>query len=237
MGGHHTKIAVRDVSTVTADVLLDSSQSCISYMHGGNKIEVSGDGNVVSNVEQIVTMDIDQGCVAKVTQGSGFQSKIANAITQSSKATTQDFTGWLDAGSTTVASEVDNTVKVDITEKVSQKCVDSLHSQNLLLVAGNNNVLSGIIQETKLNKVGNCLMQSQQMSTASSGISTTINQHAEYKVENPFGFIGDAIEAIGIAVAVFIFLIALVFVYEYFYSDRAKKKAAPVSSPTTTANA
>lgn len=233
MGGHHTKLKVKDTNDIVTNVVLDSNQNCISYSSAGQRIDVSGNGNIVTGVDQTIEMNVDKNCVANVTQNSGTQQKIANQIGQSVADKTMALAQWLDAGHTTVETSIDNTIKTNVTEKAIENCMSSLDARQFITVSGDTNVLSGIVQTEKLGYVGGCLMSSNQVANAAANVSNTVNQHSSYEASNPFAFIGDAIAAIGIAVALFIFIIVLVIAYEVVKKRPAKKRPAAPATPVT----
>src|SRR5512147_1253671 len=96
MGGHHSKQSIHVSTNVAANIVQDTAQNCINVAYGGNTITINGDYNVVSGVNQTVSISINSSCSTFASQDSTFNSDLQNSLSQVLADQEVALTEWMD---------------------------------------------------------------------------------------------------------------------------------------------
>jgi hypothetical protein len=230
MGGHSSKQTV-DVSTsVTANIMQTTAQNCINVAYGGNTITINGNYNVVSGVDQTVSISINSACSTFAAQNSTFDADLENALSQILSDQEVALTEWMDNSQDDQNTDVKQNVTTNFTQSTVQNCVNNLDGYNILSVTGSGNVVQDITQTATLNVISQCILKGQQTSDVVSSITNTVNQHSVYTSENPLAFIADAVASVlksAMAIAAVLFIVILCFVFVFMVAGR-RKRSPPV---------
>ncbi len=196
MGGHHSKQTVAESTSVAANIVQTTAQNCISVAYGGNTVNIDGDFNNVSGVNQTVSVSVDSSCSTFASQDSTFTSDLQNAISQSLSDQEVALTEWMDDSRDDQGAYIGNQVTANFTQSTVQNCVNTLNGQNILNVTGTGNVVKDITQKMTLDLISQCILGNDQTNSVVSDITNAANQQATYVSQNPFAFITDAITAV-----------------------------------------
>lgn len=232
MGGHQSKQTVGVSTNVAANIVQNTAQNCISVAYGGNTININGNYNNVSGVDQTVSISINSDCSTFAQQNSTFDADLQNALTQALNDQEVALTEWMDNSRDDQSASVSNSVTANFTQNTVQNCVNTLNGYNILNVTGTGNVVKDITQNATLNVISQCLLGNGQTSSVVSDITNTVNQQSTYVSQNPLAFIADAIAAIFkslIVAAAVVFVVIICFVM-LFLLLRGKKQPSASGS-------
>ena len=238
MGGHQSTQSVNTSAKLAASVVQSATQSCINIGSGSNIISFGGNNNVVDGVNQTVSVSVNSNCQVLTGQDSTFQAALASAATSTLDSQQVAMTQWMDNSHTDQSTSISNQLNTNLSQATAQTCLNQLAASNQLQFSGSGNVVKNIAQNATMDVISNCLMKNGQTNTMVSDITNTVNQHAQYKSENPFAFITDAITAVAKNITytvalVFIAIVCFVVLYEILkHSGRRRRAAAAaVGSP------
>jgi len=224
MGGYHSKQKVTDTTDVVSNAVLDVVQTCTTYMAGDQEINITGDGNDVSDNVQSATMTINAACVDKIGQYGTFNAHMSDSVTQQLASKGVAMTGWLDPGGSTQSTSIKQNVTDNVSFSDAQASTKKLATKQLIVVSGSGDVVVNNLQTQSTNLMADSLMSGPgQVATCVNSITDTVNQHATQVESNPLACITDAMDtlfhsALGIAALVFIAVIILAVVFEFGHS-------------------
>jgi hypothetical protein len=216
--GHESKQSVLSTTTTTANIVQQTAQNCIDVSYGGNVIDVNGNYNILSGVDQTVSLSVNSDCSTFASQNSTFNSDLSDAMSQILSDQEVALTQWIDTSKDTQYTNITENVTANFTQSTVQSCVNNLNGYNVLSVTGSGNVIKNITQDVSLNILSQCLIQNSQTGSSISDITNTVNQHSTYTSTNPFAFIADALEsmsrsAMAIAAIIFIVIVSFVIIF------------------------
>lgn len=233
MGGHQSKQTVGVSALVAANVVQNTTQNCINVMYGDNVITVNGNYNVISGVNQSVSISIDSTCSTMAAQDSTFQADLEAAVSQSLSDQEQAMTSWMDNSGDDQGMSFKQSVTTNFTQTTVQNCVNTLNGTNILNINGSGNVVKDIVQTSTLNLISQCLLGNEQTTKTIVDITDTANQQGVYKSESPFAFLGDAFEAVAgsaIKIMAIIFIVIISFVFIIQIIKKSKKSSSKSSA-------
>lgn len=213
--GHQSKVTASMATDITTNVMMRSAQNCVSVASGTNSISIDGDYNNLTDVAQGLSLSVDTSCPSLNVQDSDFQATIRNATAQAIEDKTIALTQFLDNSSATIDTKITNSLSTNVTKEDVKNCLSNLNGINNIAVRGDGNVLAHVAQTMSINAVSPCVAQNTQTAKSVVDITNTANQHEKYTSENPFSFIGDALNALAksfMAIAAVIFIILIGFV-------------------------
>jgi hypothetical protein len=218
MGGHSTKQTVTANTSLVSNMYMSTTQNCLTVSQGTQVMYVGGSGNVFENNQQSMTLGADMKCVQNSVNQTKVNQNIQNEIVQKLKDQQVAMTQWLDTGKTEVSANIEQKVETTITINTIQNCIAGLTGKQIMAVSGQGNVFRNNVQTQALTVVTQCVQGSQNTQDMTTDIANTINQHSEYKSENPLAFITDAIQnviksVIMVAAIAFIVIVAMVFLF------------------------
>lgn len=228
MGGHQTKQTVKLTTNVVTNATLNVTQNCLAFMDGTQVISIHGSGIIFKGNIQRSQLSVDMRCIDQMSQKGEFENKLKDSIDQELKDQELALTQWLDPSGSNQKTDITENITTNITFNDVQNCLASLNGTQLFIVSGNNDVIVDNMQDQTLTLAQQCLMSGGQSVDVVNDITNNVNQHSDYKSENPFAFITDAIEAIlksvmATAVIVFVAIIILVLVFEVGGGSRKEK--------------
>ena len=209
MGGHTSKQSVTESTNVVSSVTQQVTQNCVTAVNSSNVIVITGNGNIVSGVDQELSVSVNSQCVSTVTQAAAFKDNVKTAAVQVTNTETISGLGWLDCGEDDSATTITNNVSSTTTSTTVQNCLNSVQGKNLINITGNQNVLQNDLQKNTIQMFSKCVLGNAQQASTVNDITNTANQQSTYTAKNPFAFIPDAIEATVKSVAM---MIAIVFI-------------------------
>jgi hypothetical protein len=229
MGGHSSSMSANMSTNVVSTGIYSVTQNCLMDANTSQQIIIQGNGNIVNNTKQIMDVQINASCYSAVQNNSTLQSTVDNTIAQTLKDQEVAMTQWLDNSGDNVSTSISTNVADSITISNTQNCVENLAGSQLLMIQGNSNVASNILQQNVMTGLLTCVQNDSNTSTFVQDTTNTINQHSDYVSESPFAFITDTIRAmfksaLVLAAVVFIIIVAMVFLFMVFHH---KKPAAP----------
>lgn len=236
LDGHKSTQKISQTTEIVANAVQQTTQQSVNYVNGNNLINLSGSGNIVSDVTQTMSISVDSKTLAQVTQSATFQNTLTDTITQQIKNESIALTQWLDNSKEDNESQIYQSINTNVTSQTVQFCVNNINSQNILNVSGSGNVLAKVLQNSTVDMISQCLMGQDQSSKAINDITNTINQTSSSVSKNPFAFITDAIEsvmksAMAIAAIIFIVIVCFVGVLVYLQSRESKPKPEVFAPP------
>lgn len=243
MGGHSSKQTVSASTTVAANIVQATAQSCIGTSQGSNSVNVGGVGNTVDGVTQSVSLSVNMGCSTFSGQDSTFNNDLQNSLSQVLNDQGVALTQWMDGSRSDQASSIRQDVTTNFTQENVQNIVQKLNGYNVLNVQGVGNTVKDVAQTAALSVIATGLQQNGQTNAVVNSITNTVNQHGQYKSANPLAFITDAIQSsirtVGIAIiAVIVILICFVLlVVALRRSRKPAATAAQTAEPAATAAA
>lgn len=223
MGAAKSKLTVNATSASIANGLLKSTEDCLTYVSADQSIIVSGQDNVVSDVTQTMSMTADASCVGSSVSVASIQNSIKTDVGQTAQTAIDKATDLVDSSGATVETDIAASVETNITEEVAKSCLSALSGKQLVLVTGNNNLVTGTNQEQKANMVSSCLLQTTQGFNAATNIADLVNQQSDYSAKGPIADATDAWasvskSAIYMIAVFFILIIVAVIMFEVIHS-------------------
>lgn len=209
MGGHTSKQSVTESTNIVSSVTQKVTQNCVTAVNSSNVVVIDGNGNILSGVDQELSVSVDSHCVAQVTQDAAFNADLKNAAVQATNTETISGLGWLDCGKDDSATTITNNVSSTTTSETVQNCLNSVQGKNLINITGNQNVLQNVLQKNTIQMFSKCVLGNAQQTSTVNDTTNTANQQSTYTAKNPFAFITDAFEATVKSVAM---MIAIVFI-------------------------
>ena len=239
MGGHQSTQSAKDTTTVVSTAIQNVAQNCINYVNSDNDVVVSGNGNVVGDVTQTLSISVNSSCVAQLTQDAGFENNFENEVAQLLEDKEEAMTQWLDSSQDSVSSDVKNSITNNIKSDTVQTCLNNINSKNILDVSGNDNVVKNIVQSSTTNLITQCMLGQGQTSNTVNDVTNDINQHSQYTAESPFAFITDAIEAIAkssmaliaLGVIMLICFVSIIYILHRYHKKQADEKYIRLIAP------
>jgi hypothetical protein len=240
MGGHHSKQTYANSTNALASAVQKTTMNSINYVQGNNVINLSGSGNVVSDVTQKMSISVSAPALSKIVQAADFSTTLASNVTQHISNHQLAFTQWLDNSSSDAKTEINDNVQTNVSASTVQNCVTNLNSSNIFNVSGSQNAITDILQTSTVNMVAKCLMNQAQSAKAAVHITNCINQHSKDVGTNPFSFITDAVQGVAddvVKIAAIIFVVIVCFIFLVMLlrrgkKDRASAAAAAVAAPS-----
>ena len=207
MGGHQSKTTLNDTTNIITHAILKQVQNCVSQTSGKDIVRISGNNNVIKDVDQSITISVNQKCVNDETNKSNFNSKVANSVAQTLSDSDVALTQWADGSSTLADAQLVTNLTTNIEDITVQKCISKLDGENIIDISGTSNVVEGIHQIQAADLISNCLQSSKKILETSAEVSTIANQRAKHISTNPLAFISDIIGSIGSNIIIVIILI------------------------------
>lgn len=234
MGGHQSKQSVDMSTSLITNAVMNITQDCQTTINSNQIMNQYGTGNVFKGNVQRSTISINQKCLSKMNQSGEFSNKISSAIAQEMKDQTVALTQWADAGKDSQSTRLHNAVTTNITFNDVQNCAVSIDKKQIMNQVGNDQIMEDQLQESVTNVMKTCLMSGGQTANVANDITNTVNQHSEYKSENPLNFIADTFRAIGSSIMSVVYLIIIfivgIVVVLFFIGGGGKKKKKPDDS-------
>jgi hypothetical protein len=233
--GNKSKQEVDISSAIIGTVSQTNYTDCATYSDGTNEMIISGDNNLVSGVDQKITIDIDHDCVMKDPLNYSFSSRISNGVVQNLSSEQVAMTQWMDNSKDDNTVKISNDISMYVSQENSQDCENDISAHNTLIVSGSSNVIKDICQAYTADTVTNCLMKDGLTFNASNDVTDRLNQSLEYISVNPFAFITDAIIAIAdsiVMLVAFCFIVFLCFIALFAvlrHRGKSKRRAAAVA--------
>ena len=232
MGGHHSKQTLSMSSSIVTNAVLNQSQDCIAVSDGKNVLNVFGNANVVTNVDQEMTFTIKQDCKSTLAANDDFQGQLSNQIAQSLQDQDIALTSWLTPGTSTQSSAIANSVKTNIDTNLVQNCLTQMSGTNVVNVQGSANVVQNVVQKQSQSIMASCMQGNQQSLSTMTDITDITNQNLAHTSKNPLAFIPDAIqkavEDVAIALGIAVVAIVLIVVLGKLISHRSRRRRAEV---------
>jgi len=200
---------VTESTNIVSSVTQKVTQNCVTAVNSNNEIVIQRNGNILSNIDQELSVSVSSTCMAQVVQAGTFQANLQNAAAQVTKTETISGLGWLDCGEDDSATTITNNVSTTTTSDTVQNCVNSIQGKNLINITGNQNVMQNVLQKNTIQMFSKCVLGNTQQTSTVNDITNTANQQSTYTAKNPFAFITDAFEATVKSVAM---MIAIVFI-------------------------
>jgi hypothetical protein len=229
MGGHQSVQSVSISTNVVGSAVQKVTQSCISYVNSDNVLAVSGDGNVLGDVTQTMSVSVNSVCSANITQNAKFQNSLANSVSELLKDQEVSMTQWLDNSQDDSNAAIQQNVTTNVTSTTVQTCLDNINSQNILNITGSGNIIKDAVQSSTVSMISHCLLSQGQTSQSVNAITNTVNQHSTYTSKNPLAFMSDAIESViksVIMIAAVIFIVVICFIGIFIVLRKRKRNAA-----------
>ena len=212
--GHKTEMEIDSSATVIGNVTQTNYADCETYSDGGNSININGDNDVISGVDQKISYNVDTTCLTKDPLNYSFSSRVQNDVVAELADEQIALTQWMDNSKDTLVTGISSDLELGITQENSQNCMNTLNATNTINVTGDNDVVKDVVQKYSLDTVTTCHMQDGVAFKATSSMSDKINQHMVYTSVNPFAFITDAIAAVTKSIALliaFCFIVVICF--------------------------
>lgn len=213
--GHKNYQEIDVSSTIIGSVTQTNYTNCETAASGSNSFELDGDNDVISGVDQRITLSVDMDCVTADPLNYAFSSRVQNSALQQLADEQVAMTQWMDNSKDTVTSSISTDLELGVTQANSQDCMDSVNAANTFEVSGDYDVVKDVTQTYSLDTVTSCHMKDGVAFKASNRMTNTLNQHLIYTSVNPFAFITDAITAITDSIALliaFCFIVVVCFV-------------------------
>ncbi len=240
--GHKNYQEVDVSSTIIGSVTQTNYADCETYASGGNEVKIDGDNDVISGIDQTITLNVDMACVTQDPLNYAFSSRVQNSALQQLADSQVAMTQWMDNSKDSVSTNISADLELSVLQENSQNCMNSINANNTINVTGDNDVVKNITQEYSLDTITSCHMKDGVAFKASNSMTNTINQHLVYTSVNPFAFITDAIVAIADSVALlvaFCFIIFLCFIALFAilrHRSKSKQRAAAVAEGRSAAS-
>jgi hypothetical protein len=231
-----SKQSVEATAAVVATAVQNVSQNCINYVDAQNQLVIRGNGNVVGNVSQMLSVSVDSNCVTQTAQSAEFQNRLQASATQLLEESGVAGLEWLDGSKKNLEAVVRTSVATGITATTVQNCLGTINSRNILQVQGDNNVVRDVTQGITANMISQCLLSNEQASRTINDITTAANQHSVGVSENPLTPIFDAVTATSQAAMMmfalmFIVVVAFVFMFGLPTGGGSKPKTGGAEPP------
>ena len=225
MGGHQSKTTLKDTTNIITQAILKQVQDCISQTSGKDIVRVSGNNNVIKDIDQSITIRVNQKCVNNETDNSNFNNKVANTVAQTLKDNDVALTQWADGSSTLADAQLVTNLTTNIEDVTVQKCISKLDGENIIDISGAGNVVQHIHQTQASDLISNCLQSSKKILETSAEVSNIANQRAEHISTNPLAFISDIIGAIGsnIIIAIIMIIVMVIVISMISHTLRVPK--------------
>jgi hypothetical protein len=175
--GPQSKANTKVLTDQINDLILTSMQSCGTNVDLEQSLNVSGQGNVVSNLymEQIFTSILT--CVNKTDWMSKLQNDISTNIKQSSETKSVALLGILGASNSDVNLNIDNSVKNAINLKTMTSMINNIRQKQSVNVSGVGNV----VRYASLKQVQSNISSSVQEIVASIDVLNKITNTGDQK--------------------------------------------------------
>lgn len=239
MGGAHSTTSISDVSNTVANTSILSSNTCIGSSDNENLVDVNGDGNIVTGVNQFINSTYTQNCLQTSSNIAAYNNTSANqaVINQSTKQ--QAGLGFLDCSNTKASDNVQNNITNNTQINNVSTCLNAIQTTNVTMVNGIGNVLSGVDQTALSTNVVQCLNNSTNAVGATSNATNASNLGQQYQSESwlePFTSALTAIMGMGIlaVVLIIIFIVVVVIVYKYMTKKSSSSSSSSSSSTSST---
>lgn len=195
MGGRHSTQSVKDSSSVVTDALLEQVQSCVQTTDGKNVISVDGSDNRVEGDVQKMRISINKKCASSALAKNDFSAKLSSSVAQKLKDQNIALTSWASASKDDQSSLIANSIKRNVTTKVSQNCMTKISGSNVLDVRGTGNIVKNDVQLQTQSALSSCMQGTSSYNTATADVSNLANQYQQNISKNPLDFIANAIKA------------------------------------------
>jgi len=224
MGGHQSKQSVNEIQQVVTNAVMTTTQNCIGLAQGTQFIGVFGDGNIVSENTQNLTLSFKSDCINTMDQSGSYETDLSSQLSQSLQDQTVAMTQWADNSKSSNSANISQYITTNINISNVQNCLSTLQGSQIITVRGNNNVVTKNAQNQVASMVGDCLMSGSQQSSSTATVADVINQKSQYKEENPMSFLTDALKGLGgnvmmILVVIFVVLIVIGIAYKMLTSE------------------
>lgn len=235
MGGSHSTQSISASAQVTAKIVQDTVQGCLTTSVAGNTLTIDGSGNQLSDVQQRVSISVSAGCQTLSNQSGTFKTDLDNSIAQNMRDQTVAMTQWMDNSRRDSNVQLSQSLSTNLTQSMVQNCTNSLNGQNVIVVRGDNNVVQRAAQDATLTLIAKCMQQNGQAGEAAATITNAVNQQQTYVAQNPLAFVGDAVVAAlqsvaGIVAILIVVVVCLVLMYKaYKHHVQAKQARAELA--------
>jgi len=210
--GANSSTNISDVANTTSNVVLSSTQQCMTDPSLSNVANISGSGNYLSNIKQSTVSTYDSNCQMFAGQDASFVNNMATNLASQASQTTQQFTGFLDNSSNNNAQNIETNLTSNLSVSNVSSCMNQLTAANLLNVSGNQNTLLNLDQNISSDIIASCLTQNPQTASAQNSMSATANLQSTSTVENLFQPFVDMFNAFGNNITLLIVLIIVIIV-------------------------
>ena len=98
MGGHSTKITRERVVDIISESIFKFTQNCKSDISGTNEIDVTGNNNIIDNVNQTIKVSLDINCINSLLNSADASNKLTDSVVQGLKDNGVALTQFADSG-------------------------------------------------------------------------------------------------------------------------------------------
>lgn len=197
-GGHKTRQTLKESADVLTKSTLASYSNCVAPMQADQSINITGDGNVMVNAHQDMSVQAKQSCIQDQKQSAKVLTNLAQKASQDlQEKTVAGLSALLpQSGETENNLDISASVKSMIDMKKVQGCYQGLYAGQNIDVTGNKNVLRNITQKISAKQVGKCYLAGDQMAKTTTDITQIGNQKLSRIEENPLAPLADALASL-----------------------------------------
>ena len=235
MGAHQSTQTVDQTSKVVSTASMSSVQECLVTSVGGQEIVIWGDDNVVTDVDQNLTITVAAKCKNNPDMGANYDNDVKFNLTQQLKEHKGFLGGFGDFGHDTQVEHMTQNITNNIKFEAMQKCVYDTAGTQVFVVKGDNNVVHGALQQEALKIAGGCILNLQGSADVVNKQTNTINQHSDYSADGPLDVIADMFKNMFssgmMSILAVCFIVFICFILLVFMALKVGHKKKPAPAP------
>lgn len=215
-GGQKAESSFDQITDIATSVITTDVMNCPIVVKNNQEIKISGNYNIVSDVEMVQAVKIDVDCFQKTTNETDLQSRIVEKIMQQMKLDGSAEFGGLSSQKVTLRTKITNLVRANVRMDSVLNCITNVNNTQSINITGNYNIAKNIAMSQTTNMVRTCVKNALMSTKMKSDIESDAQLQSALKTETVAqtvtGFFGDIIAGglmTYIAIAIIIGAIAL----------------------------
>lgn len=233
-GGSKSKTTNEIITDVITNVAVSDMQNCATYIAQSQSVDVTGSGNIISNVTMVQGAQINMDCYRQSRNIIDLQNAIKNQLTQATKTRSSGIPS-ITPNNSAAFNKMLQSISTNITMDMLQNCASAVNQSQTVQVAGERNIVQNVAMQQTATMLKSCMSNSINRTTLGNDIANFVAQSATTDT-SLFGGLFDALGGvIGVLLIVGGLVVVLIIVVILYYSgvfdddvDDASRPATPI---------
>ena len=155
-GGSKSTTTNSMITSTAVSAISNNIMSCSGNQMMSQEFTVSGNGNSLSNIKQIQSLQLSTSCAQSSQNIASLQQQVTSALEAAASVNTQAVLSAFSASSSSdVNTKIQNDVKQNITQNTILKIINDTNAQQKVIISGNANVINNFTQEQTASILNN----------------------------------------------------------------------------------